>query len=93
MKKLTLSVTALTIVVSSFGQSKHCKELTLDSIQCKNSTKSKNGLCYLHNPYYTNRTDTIKAKICSGITKRGTYCLNKVKHISGLCHHHRKIKK
>ena len=50
MKKLTLSVAALTIAMMSYGQTQ-CKELTTDSVQCKNTTKAKNSLCYLHNPF------------------------------------------
>ena len=87
MKKLTLSVTALTIVVSSFGQSKQCKKLTLDSIQCKNNTKSKNSLCYLHNPYYTDQVK-VSAKVCTGNTKSGRNCKNKTKNTNQLCYLH-----
>ena len=91
MKKITMSVAALTIVVSSFGQSKQCKKLTLDSIQCKNNTKSKNSLCYLHNPYFT-KNDSIVSVVCFGITKSGRKCKNKTRHESKTCHHHRKNK-
>ena len=57
MKKLTLSVAALTIAMMSYGQTQ-CKELTKDSVQCKNTTKSgnkcksktkdKSGRCHHH---------------------------------------------
>ena len=40
MKKLTLSVAALTIAMMSYGQTQ-CNELTTDSVQCKNTTKAK----------------------------------------------------
>ena len=50
MKKLTLSVAALTIAMMSYGQTQ-CKELTTDSVQCKNMTKQGNS-CYLHNENY-----------------------------------------
>ena len=39
MKKLTLSVAALTIAMMSYGQTTQCEGLTKDSIQCKNTTK------------------------------------------------------
>ena len=51
MKKLTLSVAALTIAMMSYGQTQ-CKELTKDSAQCKNVTKTEVQLCHLHNPNY-----------------------------------------
>jgi len=86
MKKLTLSVAALTIAMMSYGQTQ-CKELTKDSIQCKNNTKAKNSLCYLHNPFYISKTKTITV-ICNGITKTGNKCKNKTKNESGLCHNH-----
>jgi len=86
MKKLTLSVAALTIAMMSYGQTQ-CKELTTDSVQCKNNTKAKNSLCYLHNPFYTNKTK-IPTVICSGITKAGNKCKNKTKNEGGLCHNH-----
>ena len=40
MKKLTLSVAALTIAMMSYGQTQ-CKGLTKDSVQCKNVNKNK----------------------------------------------------
>ena len=86
MKKLTLSVAALTIATMSYSQTK-CKELTTDSVQCKNSTKAKNSLCYLHNPYYKNEVK-VPATVCNGTTKSGRNCKNKTKHESGLCHFH-----
>ena len=88
MKKLTLSVAALTIAMMSYGQTQ-CKELTTDSVQCKNTTKAKNSLCYLHNPFYTNKTK-IPAVVCNGTTKKGKGCKNKTKNTSGLCHLHNK---
>ena len=88
MKKLTLSVAALTIAMMSYGQTT-CKSLTTDSVQCNNTTKSKNSLCYLHNPYYTKKAKTL-AVVCSGTTKKNTKCKSKTKDTSGLCHNHRK---
>ena len=86
MKKITLSVAALTIAMMSYGQTQ-CKELTKDSVQCKNTTKSNNSLCYLHNPFYTSKSKT-PTVICSGTTKKGSNCKNKTKNVSGLCHLH-----
>ena len=88
MKKLTLSVAVLTIAMMSYGQSTQCKELTTDSVQCKNATKANNSLCYLHNPYYTKAVKT-PASICNGTTKSGRNCKNKTKDVSKLCHLHR----
>ena len=90
MKKITLSVAALTIAMMSYGQTQ-CKSLTKDSVQCKNSTKAKNSLCYLHNPYFT-KNDSITSVICIGFTKSGRRCKNKTRHESKACHHHRKNK-
>ena len=87
MKKITLSVAALTIAMMSYGQSTQCKELTVDSVQCKNTTKAKNSLCYLHNPFYTSKAETTTV-VCSGITKKGNNCKNKTKNESGFCHLH-----
>tara|TARA_R110001599_G_scaffold69739_2_gene196274 strand:- start:764 stop:1036 length:273 start_codon:yes stop_codon:yes gene_type:complete len=86
MKKLTLSVAALTIAMVSYGQTQ-CKELTTDSVQCKNNTKAKNSLCYLHNPFYKDKVKT-PAKICDGTTKSGRNCKNKTKNTSGFCYLH-----
>jgi len=86
MKKLTLSVAALTIAMMSYGQTQ-CKELTTDSVQCKNSTKAKNSLCYLHNPFYKDEVK-VPAKICTGTTKSGRNCKNKTKNTNQLCYLH-----
>jgi|TARA_R110000851_G_scaffold201402_1_gene352622 hypothetical protein len=88
MKKLTLSVAALTIAMMSYGQTQ-CKELTTDSVQCKNSTKAKNSLCYLHNPFYKNEVK-VPAKACTGTTKAGNNCKNKTKNTNQLCYLHTK---
>ena len=109
MKKITLSVAALSIAVSSLAQTNDTTQCVwgnhviawLDKyveghgitknnakIECKNTTKAKNGLCYEHNPYYTN-TVKIPATICNGTTKSGRNCKNKTKDLSGLCHNHR----
>ena len=88
MKKLTLSVAALTIAMMSYGQTQ-CKGLTKDSVQCKNINKDTVELCYLHNPNYK-KTDKKLSVVCSGTTKTGKNCKNKTKDTSGLCHNHRK---
>ena len=87
MKKLTLSVAALTIAMMSYGQSTQCKGLTKDSTQCKNTTKTEVRLCYLHNPNYV-KPSSNSTVICSGTTKAGKNCKNKTKNSSGLCHNH-----
>ena len=87
MKKLTLSVAALTIAMMSYGQTQ-CNGLTKDSVQCKNTTKNKVELCYLHNPNYVKPSKTTTV-ICGGTTQKGTNCKNKTKDSSGLCHNHR----
>ena len=88
MKKVTLSVAALTIAMMSYGQTQ-CDGLTKDSVQCKNTTKTEVKLCYLHNPNYVKPSKNTTV-ICSGITKTGNKCKSKTKDISGLCHNHRK---
>ena len=87
MKKLTLSVAALTIAMMSYGQTQ-CKGLTKDSLNCKNSTKTEASLCYLHNPNYVKTSDTATV-ICSGTTKAGNNCKRKTKNASGLCYNHK----
>ena len=87
MKKITLSVAALTIAMMSYGQTQ-CNGLTKDSVQCKNTTKTEVKLCYLHNPNYK-KTDKKLSAVCSGTTQSGRNCKNKTKDLSGLCHNHR----
>ena len=87
MKKLTLSVAALSLALMSYGQTQ-CKELTKDSVQCKNTTKTEVKLCYLHNPNYVKKSKTATV-VCSGTTKKNKKCKSKTKHLTGLCHNHR----
>ena len=87
MKKVTLSVAALTIAMMSYGQTQ-CKELTTDSVNCKNVTKAKNSLCYLHNPFYKDEVK-VPAKVCTGTTKSGRNCKRKTKNASGFCYNHK----
>ena len=88
MKKLTLSVAALTIAIMSYGQTQ-CKELTKDNIQCKNITKKVNSLCHNHDKNHVKSSDKLTV-ICSGTTKKNIPCKNKTKDKSGKCHNHRK---
>tara|TARA_R110002073_G_scaffold322917_1_gene499752 strand:+ start:81 stop:371 length:291 start_codon:yes stop_codon:yes gene_type:complete len=94
MKKLTLSVAALSIAMMSYGQTQ-CKSLTKDSVQCKNTTKyalnsgkTKVQLCYLHNPNYVKPSESATV-VCGGTTKSGKNCKNKTKNTKGLCHNHK----
>jgi hypothetical protein len=85
MKKLTLSVVALTMTMMSYSQTQ-CNGLTKDSVQCKNTTKSTTELCYLHDKTYV-KNDKVSQK-CSGTTKKNKSCKNKTKNESGLCYRH-----
>ena len=87
MKKVTLSVAALTIAMMSYGQTQ-CNGLTKDSVQCKNVTKSTSELCYLHDKNYVKKAETTSV-VCSGTTKKDKNCKNKTKDLSGKCHNHR----
>ena len=86
MKKLTLSVAALSIALMSYGQTQ-CEGLTKDSVQCKNITKTKIELCYLHNPNYVKKSKSASI-VCGGTTKKGNNCKNKTKNTNGKCHLH-----
>jgi len=85
MKKLTLSVAALTMAMMSYGQTQ-CNGLTKNSVQCKNTTKLTTELCYLHDSLYV-KDDKVSQK-CNGTTKVGKSCKNKTKNESGLCYRH-----
>ena len=87
MKKITMSVAALTIAMMSYGQTQ-CNGLTKDSVQCKNTTKSVVELCHLHNPNYQQIVVNTTV-VCNGTTKKGGDCKNKTKDLSGKCHNHR----
>ena len=86
MKKITLSVAALTIAMMSYGQTQ-CKEMTKDNVQCKNITKKTNSLCHNHDKNHKVKSDS-KTVICNGTTKKNTKCKNRTKNESGLCHNH-----
>ena len=87
MKKVTLSVAALTIAMMSYGQTQ-CEGITKKNIQCKNIVKTKVKLCYLHNPNYVKNVVS-ETVVCGGTTQKGGNCKHKTKHPSGKCHHHR----
>ena len=87
MKKLTLSVAALTIAMMSYGQVQ-CEGMTKMRVQCKNTTKDISKLCHNHNPNHVVKSDKVSV-ICSGITKANNPCKNKTKDTSGKCHNHR----
>jgi len=78
MKKVTLSVAALTIAMMSYGQVNQCIGLTKDSVQCKNITTQVKKLCYYHDPHYVKKVES-KTTVCSGTTKKGKNCKNKTK--------------
>ena len=88
MKKITLSVVALTITMMSYGQTQ-CEGLTKTKVQCKNIVKTEVKLCHIHNPNHVVKSNKVTV-VCSGTTKNNTKCKNKTKDISGLCHNHRK---
>ena len=90
MKKVTLSISSLLIVMMSYGQTQ-CKGKTKDNIQCKNITKKSNSLCHNHDKNHVVESDLVTV-ICKGITKKNTKCKSRTKDKSGLCHHHRKNK-
>ena len=93
MKKITLSVVALSMTMMSYGQtnkeqvtSNQCKRVYVYE-QCKNRTNSESKLCYLHNPNYVKPVEKVTV-ICSGTTKKGSNCKNKTKNTNGFCHNH-----
>ena len=91
MKKITLSVAALTIAITSYGQYQEvnqCNGLTKDSVECKNITTSTTKLCHFHNPNFVKKVEG-KTVICNGTTKKGNSCKRKTKDLSGLCYNHR----
>ena len=88
MKKITLSVAALTIAMMSYGQTQ-CEGITKMKVQCKNTVKTEVKLCHLHNPDHVVKSDKVSV-VCSGTTKKNTKCKSKTKDVSGLCHNHRK---
>jgi LEA14-like dessication related protein len=86
VKKLTLSVAALTIAMMSYGQVQ-CEGMTKMKVQCKNTTKDISKLCHIHNPNHVVKSDKVSV-ICSGITKAKNPCKNKTKNTNGKCHLH-----
>ncbi len=84
-KSITIGIIFMSVV--GFSQTR-CNGLTKDSVQCKNITKSKTKLCYLHDKNY--KKDDKKSHICKGTTKKNKKCKNKTKNTSGLCYRHEK---
>ena len=82
MKKINLSVVALSLTIASYSQTQ-CEQLTKSDNQCKNITKDVSKLCHLHNPNYVKKEKT-ETKVCSGTTKSGNKCKNRTKDISKL---------
>jgi hypothetical protein len=77
------------ISVSMIGMSQtQCNGLTKDSVQCKNITKSKTKLCYLHDKTY--KKDDKMSQRCKGMTKKNKRCKNKTKNTNKLCYRHEK---
>ena len=75
------------VSISMIGMSQtQCNGLTKDSVQCKNITKSKTELCYLHDKTYV-KDDKVSQR-CKGTTKKNKSCKNKTKNESGLCYRH-----
>mgnify|MGYP003154511336 CR=1 FL=1 len=87
MKKITLSVAALTIAMMSYGQSTQCEGMTKMKVQCKNTVKTEVKLCHLHNPNHVVKSDKVSV-ICSGTTKANNPCKNKTKAPNGKCYLH-----
>jgi len=98
MRKLTMSVAALSIAISSYGQSNDynkCKQLLENGNECKNKVKfveendEQNPLCYLHNPNYVKK-EVVESTQCNGTSKStNKQCKRNTKHLSGFCHSHR----
>ena len=87
MKKLTLSVAALTIAMMSYGQTQ-CTGITKTNNQCKNVIKVKSGLCHVHDPNYVKVNKLTTTAVCSGTTKANNPCKNKTKAPNGKCYLH-----
>ena len=88
MKKLTLSVAALTIAMMSYGQTQ-CSGTTTKGVQCKIDVCEVAGLCKHHDPNYVKvEDDGTTTVVCSGTTKAGNKCKSKTKNTNGLCQHH-----
>ena len=101
MKKLTTSVAALTIAISSYSQINDynkCRQILKNGNECKNKVKFVEGndeqypLCYLHNPNYVKKND-VESTQCNGTSKStNKQCRRNTKHSSGFCHNHRNTK-
>ena len=86
---------ALAVLVSStlsFGQttSTQCTATTKQNVQCKNVSKDKSKLCYLHNPNYVKTKKKVSVQ-CKGTSKStNKQCKRKTKNSSGFCKSHNK---
>ena len=90
MKKITLTISSILIMMTSYGQTQ-CKGVTKSNNKCKNITLNENSLCHNHDKNHVSKTkNNNETVICSGITKSSNKCKNKTKDKSGKCHHHRK---
>ena len=90
MIKKTMLIGVMCVSFLGISQTQ-CNGLTKDSVQCKNTTKSKARLCYLHNPNYEEGKCIKESTVCSGTTKKNKSCKNKTKNLSGLCYRHEVI--
>ena len=101
MKKVTMSVAALTIAMMSYGQTNDynkCKQILKNGNECKNKVKfveendEQYTLCYLHNPNYVKK-EVVESTQCNGISNStNKQCRRNTKHSSGFCHSHRNTK-
>ena len=98
MRKLTMSVAALTIAISSYGQTNDyntCSNILENGNKCKNKVKfveendEQYPLCYLHNPNYVKK-EVVESTQCNGISKStNKQCKRKTKDLSGKCYSHK----
>jgi len=84
-KSIIIGMTCVSFLGISQTQ---CSGTTKENIQCKQTTKSKSGMCHNHDPNYRKK-EVYPTVICSGKTKKNTPCKSKTKDISGKCHNHR----
>ena len=88
MLKKTMLIGVMCISLLGISQTQ-CSGTTKQNVQCKQTTKSKSGMCHNHDPNYKKK-EVYPTVICSGTTKKNTPCKSKTKDISGKCHNHRK---
>jgi len=88
MVKKSLIIGMMCISFLGISQTQ-CSGTTKQNVQCKQTTKSKSGMCHNHDPNYKKK-EVYPTVICNGTTKKNTPCKSKTKDISGKCHNHRK---